>query len=164
MWLLLFFLFFASICSFLLCSDIEAALGAARAADSLKRRVHSHSELGVLHGIPVAIKDNFCVRGARVRCGSAMLRNFEAPYTATAVARLQEHGAILLGRTNMDEFGMGSSTSTGIDGVCRNPHAATHSAGGSSGGSGAAVASGAVMAALGSDTGWHATRRLTIAC
>jgi aspartyl-tRNA(Asn)/glutamyl-tRNA(Gln) amidotransferase subunit A len=106
-----------------------------------------------LAGVPVALKDNLCLRGHATTAGSRILAPFSAPYTATAVARLEEHGAICIGKTNLDEFGMGSSTENSAFQRTVNPHDPGRVPGGSSGGSAAAVASGQVLGALGSDTG-----------
>ena len=110
-------------------------------------------EAGPLAGVPFAVKDNIAVRGFSLSCGSALLRPLAAPYTATAVARLQAAGARVVGKTNLDEFGMGSSSENSCYGAVRNPWNEALVAGGSSGGSAAAVAAGMVPFALGSDTG-----------
>jgi aspartyl-tRNA(Asn)/glutamyl-tRNA(Gln) amidotransferase subunit A len=123
--------------------DVEAAL---EAAD----RVDISLPLG---GVPVAIKDAICVRGDRCTCGSRILDGFRSPYDATAIERLRAAGAIPLGRTNMDEFAMGSTTENSGYQLTRNPRDLGRSAGGSSGGSAAVVAGGMAFAALGSDTG-----------
>ena len=108
---------------------------------------------GVLAGVPFAVKDNIAVEGFSLSCGSALLRGLTAPYTATAVARLQRAGARVVGKTNLDEFGMGSSSEHSCFGPVRNPWNPAVVAGGSSGGSAAVVAAGLVPFALGSDTG-----------
>ncbi len=128
----------------------EAARAAAAEADG--RRAEGRVR-GPLDGIPVAIKDNMVQRGEPATCASRILEGFVSPYDATAVAKLEAAGAVVVGRTNMDEFAMGSSTEHSVTGPTRNPWDSRRSAGGSSGGSAAAVAAGIVPAALGSDTG-----------
>lgn len=107
----------------------------------------------LLTGVPIAYKDIFCHQGWKTACSSKMLDNFIAPYTATVVQNLLDAGMVTLGRTNMDEFAMGSTTETSFHGITRNPWQLEHVPGGSSGGSAAAVAARLAPAALGSDTG-----------
>ena len=130
------------------CAD-SALLQAAKADQARLKG----EKLPALAGVPFAVKDNICVEGIRTTCGSKMLADFVPPYTATAVRKLLNDGGVLLGKTNMDEFGMGSHSDTSFFGAVRNPLDPQRSAGGSSGGSAAAVASNCAAYALGSDTG-----------
>ena len=127
--------------------------GAFAQAEEIQKKIDAGKLTGPLAGVPVAVKDNMCIKGQLTTCSSKILSNFKPTYTAEAVENLKKAGAVIIGKTNMDEFAMGSTTETSYYGPTRNPHNTAHVPGGSSGGSCAAVAAGECFGALGSDTG-----------
>ncbi len=128
----------------------ELALEQARRVDE---KIARGEEIGLLEGVPGAIKDVICIEGTRTTAGSKMLDNYLAPYDATVITKLKEVGAVMLGKTNCDEFAMGSSTENSAYGTTKNPHDTSRVPGGTSGGSAAAIANNTAAWALGSDTG-----------
>ena len=133
-----------------LCQCKDSALQAAESHDVAFKR---GDDVSPLAGIPIAIKDNINIKGVKTTCASQFLKSFVAPFNATVTSRLNQAGAVVVGKVNLDEFAMGSSTENSSFGVTKNPWDTTKVSGGSSGGSAAAVASGQVIASLGSDTG-----------
>ncbi|MDD6073489.1 MAG: Asp-tRNA(Asn)/Glu-tRNA(Gln) amidotransferase subunit GatA [Clostridium sp.] len=126
---------------------------ALKEAEKIQVRIDSGELTGPLAGVPVAVKDNICTEGTKTTCSSKILSNFVPTFSAEAVENLKKAGAVILGKTNMDEFAMGSTTETSWYGTTQNPWNVSHVPGGSSGGSCAAVAAGEAFFALGSDTG-----------
>ena len=133
-----------------ICTTKENAISQAESIDKL---IKKGEKLPPLAGIPIAIKDNICTKGVITSCASNMLKTFVSPYESTASSKLWSSGGIFLGKTNLDEFAMGSSTETSVFGVTSNPWDVNRVPGGSSGGSAASVAAGFCAAAIGSDTG-----------
>jgi aspartyl-tRNA(Asn)/glutamyl-tRNA(Gln) amidotransferase subunit A len=132
---------------------LVTADAARAAADAVDAAVAAGDDPGPLAGVPIVLKDNLCTRGVPTTCGSRILDGWRPPYTATAVERVTAAGGVVLAKTNLDEFAMGSSTENSAFGPTRNPHDASRVPGGSSGGSAAAVAAGFSPLALGSETG-----------
>ena len=129
------------------------AEGALKRAEEVQKSIGEGTITSPLAGVPVGIKDNMCTKGLLTTCGSKILKNFKPTFTAEAVRNLERAGAVIIGKTNMDEFAMGSTTETSYYGETKNPWNPAHVPGGSSGGSCAAVAAGECTYALGSDTG-----------
>ena len=127
--------------------------GALKRAEEVQKMIDDGTLTGPLAGVPIAVKDNICTKGQKTTCASKILGNFVPPYNASAVEKLNEAGMIVIGKTNMDEFAMGSTTETSAYGATKNPWNEAHVPGGSSGGSCAAVAAEECSYALGSDTG-----------
>lgn len=126
---------------------------ALKEAEEVDEKIARGEDPGILAGVPIAIKDSICTDGLRTTAASKMLENFVPPYSATLVRRLREAGAVIIGKTNLDEFAMGSSNETSAFGAVRNPWNPEYVPGGSSGGSAAALAAGLAPAAIGTDTG-----------
>ena len=126
---------------------------ALKKADEVQKKIDDGTLTGPLAGVPVAIKDNMCTEGVLTTCSSKILYNFKPTFSSEAVLNLEKAGAIIIGKTNMDEFAMGSTTETSFFGPTKNPRNPEHVPGGSSGGSAAAVAADECYYALGSDTG-----------
>lgn len=122
-------------------------------AKQVEKGIADGTYTGPLAGVPIAIKDNICIKGKKTTCASRILENFVPQYNAEVIDRLESAGLVVIGKTNMDEFAMGSTTETSAYGITRNPWNTEHVPGGSSGGSCAAVAAKEAYLALGSDTG-----------
>ena len=137
--------------------------GALKRAEEVQKMIDDGTLTGPLAGVPVAIKDNMCTKDLLTTCSSKILYNFKPTYTAEAVENLEKAGAVIIGKTNMDEFAMGSTTETSAYGATKNPWNEAHVPGGSSGGSCAAVAAEECSYALGSDTG-HPSAKFILWC
>ena len=122
-------------------------------AKGIDRRISSNQKIGQCFGMPISVKDNMCVEGTKTTCASKVLENFISPYTGTAVSRLETEDAIIIGKTNLDEFAMGLSTEFSAYGSSKNPWNVDYVPGGSSGGSAVSVSANECIASLGSDTG-----------
>ncbi len=132
---------------------VEIFYDAIERAEEIDKKIKKGEKVGRLAGIPIVIKDNILYKGKHAGCASKFLSNFVAPYSSTVVKKLLEEDAVIIGRTNMDEFAMGGSCENSVYGVCHNAHNFDYVAGGSSGGSAVAVAAGLAVCAIGTDTG-----------